>query len=87
MPEETRYRDRVELLKGTPDLLERQGRVSSDWKVSDNNQRVEVCRLTAEGEKQLASERPAGSSFQRPSPGPQIRREGVGERETTGKAT
>ena len=37
--------------------LERQGWVSSDWKVSENNQRVKVYRLTAEGKKQLASER------------------------------
>ena len=37
--------------------LEGQGMVSSDWKVSDNNQRVKVYRLTAEGRKQLASER------------------------------
>jgi transcriptional regulator len=98
MPKETRYRNRIELLQGTLDLLvlqtlqwgpqhgygisqaimvnsgevlrvdtgslypalhrlERQGRVSSDWKVSDNNQRVKVYRLTAEGKRQLASER------------------------------
>src|SRR5919205_3674636 len=37
--------------------LERQAWVSSEWKVSDNNQRVKVYRLTAEGKKQLASER------------------------------
>jgi transcriptional regulator len=37
--------------------LERQGWVRSDWKVSENNQRVKVYRLTAEGKKQLASER------------------------------
>ena len=37
--------------------LERQGWVSSDWKVSDNNQRVKLYRLTAQGKKQLASER------------------------------
>jgi len=37
--------------------LERQGWVSSEWKVSENNQRVKVYRLTAEGKKQLASER------------------------------
>lgn len=98
MPKETRYRNRIELLQGTLDLLilqtlqwgpqhgygisqaimvnsgevlrvdtgslypalhrlERQRRVSSDWKVSDNNQRVKVYRLTAEGKRQLASER------------------------------
>jgi PadR family transcriptional regulator PadR len=98
MPKETRYRNRIELLQGTLDLLimqtlqwgpqhgygisqaimvnsgevlrvdtgslypalhrlERQKRVSSDWKVSENNQRVKVYRLTAEGKRQLASER------------------------------
>jgi PadR family transcriptional regulator PadR len=98
MPKETRYRNRIELLQGTLDLLimqtlqwgpqhgygisqaimansgevlrvdtgslypalhrlERQRRVSSDWKVSENNQRVKVYRLTAEGKRQLASER------------------------------
>ena len=98
MPRGTRYRDRIELLQGTLDLLvlqtlqwgpqhgygisqaiktnsgdvlsvdtgslypalhrlERQGWVSSEWKVSDNNQRVKVYRLTAEGKRRLASER------------------------------
>src|SRR5215208_326035 len=98
MPKETRYRNRIELLQGTLDLLvlqtlqwgpqhgygvsqairansgdvlrvdtgslypalhrlERQGWVSSDWKVSDNSQRVKVYRLTPPGKKQLASER------------------------------
>jgi PadR family transcriptional regulator PadR len=98
MPKETRYRNRIELLQGTLDLLilqtlqwgaqhgygisqairansgdvlrvdtgslypalhrlERQGWVSAEWKVSDNNQRVKVYSLTAEGKKQLASER------------------------------
>src|SRR3712207_4144664 len=37
--------------------LERQHWVTSEWKVSDNNQRVKVYRLTAEGRKHLASER------------------------------
>lgn len=98
MAKETRYRNRIELLQGTLDLLvlqtlqwgpqhgygisqaiktnsgdvlrvdtgslypalhrlERQGWVSSDWKVSDNNQSVKVYRLTPAGKKQLASER------------------------------
>jgi len=98
MPKGTRYRNRIELLQGTLDLLvlqtlqwgpqhgygisqaiktnsgevlrvdtgslypalhrlERQGWVSSEWKVSGNNQRVKVYRLTAQGKKQLASER------------------------------
>jgi transcriptional regulator len=37
--------------------LERQGWIDSEWKVSDNKQRVKVYRLTAAGKKQLASER------------------------------
>ena len=37
--------------------LERQGWVSSDWKLSENNQQVKLYRLTAQGRKQLASER------------------------------
>ena len=37
--------------------LERQKMVNSDWKVSENNQRVKVYRLTAAGKKQLESER------------------------------
>jgi PadR family transcriptional regulator, regulatory protein PadR len=98
MPKETRYRNRIELLQGTLDLLvlqtlrwgpqhgygisqviransgdvlcidtgslypalhrlERRGWVSSEWKVSENNQRVKVYRLTAEGKRNLASER------------------------------
>jgi PadR family transcriptional regulator PadR len=98
MPKGTRYRDRIELLQGTLDLLvlqtlqwgprhgygigqairansgdvlrvdtgslypalhrlERQGWVGSEWAVSENGQRVKVYRLTAEGKKQLASER------------------------------
>lgn len=98
MPKEIRYRNRIELLQGTLDLLilqtlqwgaqhgygigqairvnsgevlrvdtgslypalhrlERQGLVSSDWKMSENNQRVKLYRLTAQGKKQLASER------------------------------
>jgi len=37
--------------------LERQKWVSSEWKVSENNQRVKVYRLTAAGKKQLSAER------------------------------
>src|SRR6266850_941215 len=37
--------------------LEKQGWISSDWKVSENKQRVKEYRLTALGRKQLASER------------------------------
>ncbi|HKQ91725.1 MAG TPA: PadR family transcriptional regulator [Blastocatellia bacterium] len=37
--------------------LERQKWISSDWKVSENNQRVKVYRLTAAGKKHLAAER------------------------------
>src|SRR5262245_32772262 len=93
-----RYRNRIELLQGTLDMLiletlrwgpqhgygisqamrahsgevlqvdtgslypalhrlERQGFVASEWKLSDNKQRVKVYRLTAQGKKQLVSER------------------------------
>ena len=37
--------------------LERQGWVCSEWKLSDNNQRVKVYCLTPEGKNRLASER------------------------------
>src|SRR5437773_1488466 len=37
--------------------LERQKWVKSDWKVSENNQRVKVYRLTTAGKKQLLAER------------------------------
>jgi PadR family transcriptional regulator, regulatory protein PadR len=37
--------------------LHRQGWISSEWRVSENNQRVKVYRLTAVGRRQLASER------------------------------
>lgn len=37
--------------------LEREGWIKSEWKVSENKQRVKEYRLTAAGKKQLASER------------------------------
>lgn len=37
--------------------LEKQEWIESEWKVSENKQRVKVYRLTALGRKQLASER------------------------------
>jgi PadR family transcriptional regulator, regulatory protein PadR len=37
--------------------LERSGWISSDWKTSENKQRVKQYRLTASGKKQLANER------------------------------
>jgi PadR family transcriptional regulator PadR len=37
--------------------LERQKWISSDWKTSENNQRVKVYKLTAKGKRQLSSER------------------------------
>lgn len=37
--------------------LERQQWVNSEWKVSENNQRVKVYRLTTKGKKHLAHER------------------------------
>jgi len=36
--------------------LEDQGWISSDWKISDNNQRAKYYRLTATGKKQLSAE-------------------------------
>jgi PadR family transcriptional regulator, regulatory protein PadR len=93
-----RYRNRIELLQGTLDLLilqtlrwgpqhgygisqairlnsgdvlevetgslypalhrlHKQGWISSEWKLSDNHQRVKIYRLTAAGRKHLAAER------------------------------
>jgi PadR family transcriptional regulator, regulatory protein PadR len=98
MRKKTPYRNRIELLQGTLDLLvlqtlqwgpqhgygisqqirtnsgdvlqvdtgslypalhrlERQKAISSEWKISENNQNVKVYRLTANGKKQLAAER------------------------------
>jgi PadR family transcriptional regulator, regulatory protein PadR len=37
--------------------LERQKLIAAEWKVSENNQRVRVYRLSAAGKKKLASER------------------------------
>ena len=37
--------------------LHKQGWVSSEWRVSDNKQRVKIYRLTAQGRKQLNAER------------------------------
>jgi len=37
--------------------LERQKWISSEWKVSENNQRVKVYSLTSTGKKHLAAER------------------------------
>jgi DNA-binding PadR family transcriptional regulator len=37
--------------------LEREGWINSEWKLSENNQRVKEYRLTAAGRKQLLSER------------------------------
>ena len=37
--------------------LEREGWIKSEWKLSENNQRVKPYRLTAAGRKQLLSER------------------------------
>jgi PadR family transcriptional regulator PadR len=37
--------------------LERQGAITAEWDVSENNQRVRVYRLSAAGRKQLAAER------------------------------
>ena len=97
MPKQEKYKNRIELLQGTLDLLilqtlqwgpqhghgigqairansgellnvetgslypalhrlEDQGWISSDWKISDNNQRAKYYRLTATGKKQLSAE-------------------------------
>lgn len=37
--------------------LEREGSVASEWKVSENKQRVKIYRLTAAGRKRLVQER------------------------------
>ena len=37
--------------------LERQKSIKSEWKISENNQRVKVYRLTSVGRRQLARER------------------------------
>jgi PadR family transcriptional regulator, regulatory protein PadR len=37
--------------------LEREGWIKSEWKLSDNNQRVKEYRLTTSGKKQLVAER------------------------------
>lgn len=37
--------------------LKRQKFISSEWKISENNQKVKVYKLTANGRKHLASER------------------------------
>jgi len=37
--------------------LEKQRWIASEWKMSENNQRVKIYRLTARGRKQLAAER------------------------------
>ena len=37
--------------------LEREGWIKSEWKLSDNNQRVKEYRLTPTGKKQLLAER------------------------------
>jgi PadR family transcriptional regulator len=97
MPKREKYKNRIELLQGTLDLLilqtlqwgpqhghgigrairansgellnvetgslypalhrlENQGWISSDWKISENNQRAKYYRLTATGKKQLSTE-------------------------------
>src|SRR2546425_11109495 len=43
--------------------LERQKWVRSEWKVSENNQRVKVYRLTTAGKKQLLAERSRWEQF------------------------
>ena len=40
-----------------PQLLERQGWITADWGVSENNRRARFYRLTAAGRKRLEQER------------------------------
>ncbi len=97
-PDREPYRDRIELLQGTLDLLvlqaltwgpqhgygithairatsnaalqvdtgslypalhrlEREGAIASEWKTSENRQRVKIYRLTATGRRKLVEER------------------------------
>lgn len=43
--------------------LEKQGWVSSEWKISDNKQRAKYYRLTAAGRRQLTSEQSRWAQF------------------------
>jgi PadR family transcriptional regulator len=43
--------------------LEKQGRVASEWKLSDNKQRAKFYRLTAAGRKHLLSEESRWEEF------------------------
>jgi len=43
--------------------LERQGWVKSEWKLSDNNQRIKEYRLTPAGKKHLTAERSKWEQF------------------------
>ncbi len=45
--------------------LEAQGRVASEWDVSDNNRRAKFYRLTAAGRKHLAAETETWERFSR----------------------
>ncbi len=43
--------------------LERQGWIAAEWKMSENQQRVRVYRLTARGKKQLLAQRSRWEQF------------------------
>ncbi len=43
--------------------LERRGWIAAEWKVSENNQRTKVYRLTISGKKRLLSERSRWEQF------------------------
>lgn len=45
--------------------LERKKFIAAEWEVSENNQRVRVCRLTTAGRKQLAAEKSWWAKFSR----------------------
>ena|ERR1041384_5822514 len=45
--------------------LEAQGRIASEWDVSDNNRRAKFYKLTASGRRQLAAETESWERFSR----------------------
>jgi PadR family transcriptional regulator PadR len=72
MNESSQYKNRIELLQGTLDMLmlqvetgslypalhrwERQSWVQSEWKQSESKEKARYSRITAKGKKQLASD-------------------------------
>ncbi len=61
MNEKDQYKNRIELLQGTLEMLilqtlQRQRWVQSEWKQSESKQKARYYRITAKGKKQLASD-------------------------------